>query len=134
MPISEPEWTSIVTMIEKVVRRIVGTRGDYFITGKVIKVDNLNKCVYLKEFGDQPIPIVGFDYEVKYYDESPRGTNYGASGSAANFKTLKKTAKATVIMPKIGDSVLVARELGTRRLPRCIGVIQGKKWIIPEAE
>jgi hypothetical protein len=24
--------------------------------------------------------------------------------------------------------------MGAQRMPRCLGVIQGKKWIIPEAE
>lgn len=134
MPITEPEWLSISSMIEKIVRRIVGTRADFFVTGKVIKTDVKNKCIYMKEFGDQPIPIVGFDHEVKYYDESPRGTDYGAAGSNAKYITRVKTAKISVVVPKRGDTVLVAREMGTRRLPRCLGVIQGKKWIVPEDE
>lgn len=121
-------------MVEKIVKRIAGTKADYFITGKVVKVDKKNKCIFMKEFGDQPIPIVGFDYEVKYYDETPRGTNGVAVGAAQPFKTKVKTAKVTVVMPKVGSTVVVAREMGTRRMPRCLGVIQGKKWIIPEAE
>lgn len=134
MPLSDPEWLSIRTMIEQVVRQVSGTRGDFFVTGKVVKVDAKNKCIYMKEFGDQAIPIVGFDYEVNYYDESPKGTTTQAEGDAAQFRTIKKTAKVSVVMPRKGDSVLVARELGTRRLPRCLGVIQGKKWIVPEVE
>jgi hypothetical protein len=134
MPLTEPEWLSISAMVEKIVRRVAGTKGDYFITGKVLKVDKANKCIYLREFGDQPIPLVGFEYEITYYDESPRGTNYGASGSAAQFKTRKKKAKVEIVMPRRGQTVLVAREMGAQRMPRCLGVIQGKKWIIPEAE
>src|SRR5690348_15857553 len=122
MPISEPEWLSIANMVEKIVKRVIGTRADYFTTGKVLKVDKPNKCIYMTEFGDQPIPIVGFDYEVKYYD----------TDNAGFVRT--RNSVATVVMPKVGDTVLVARELGTRRLPRCLGVIQGKNWVIPEAE
>jgi hypothetical protein len=134
MPISEAEWLSISTMIEKVVKQVVGKRADYFVTGKVIKVDIPNKCVFLKEFGDQAIPIVGFDYTVKYYDETPNGTNTSTVGTSANYRTTVKTANAKVVMPKKGDLVLVARELGIRRLPRCLGVIQGKNWITAEEE
>lgn len=121
MPITEPEWLSVRTMIEKVVRRIAGTRADYFVTGKVIKVDAKNKCVYLKEFGDQPIPIVAFNQEVKYYDSTITSTSV-------------RTAPVKIVMPKVGESVLVAREMGVRRLPRCLGVIQGTNWVVPEAE
>src|SRR3954468_4896603 len=132
MPISEPEWTSIASMVEKIVRRLTGSRADFFVTGKVIKIDKPNKCIYMAEFGDQPIPIVAFDYEVNYYDETPKGTNYGAVGTGASYRTLKKTAKVTPVIPKVGQTVLVAREMGTARMPRCLGVIQGKNWIIPE--
>lgn len=134
MPISEPEWLSIATMVEKIIRRVVGTKADYFVTGKVLQADKKNKCIFMEEFGDQPIPIVAFDYEVKYYDETPKGTAYGESGSDASYKTAVKTAKVTPVMPKRGDIVLVAREMGTRRMPRCLGVIQGKNWIVPETE
>lgn len=119
MPISEPEWLSITKLAEKVAARVSGKKDDYFVTGKVLKVDEKNRCVYMREFGDQAIPIVGFDYEVKYYDDN--GTSVSAK---------KVIAKA--VMPKRGDTVLVAREMGTNRLPRCLGVLQGKNWIVAE--
>jgi hypothetical protein len=130
MPITDSEWQSISTMVNQIVRDIAGTKGDYFITGKVFKVDKKNKCIYMKEFGSQPIPIVAFDYEVKYYDESPQGTTVPTGGSGSPYRTLTKIAKATVIMPKKGDTVLVAKEMGTSRLPRCLGVVMGTKWIM----
>jgi hypothetical protein len=122
MPISEPEWLSVASMVEKIVKRIIGTRADFFVTGKVSKVDKANKCIFMKEFGDQPIPIVGFDSEVKYYDTDNTG------------KIIAKKATVTVVMPKVGATVLVAREMGLRRMPRCLGVVQGKNWMTPEAE
>lgn len=109
-------------MAEKIVQQTIGTRGDYFVTGKVIKVDDTHRCVYLQEFGDQPIPIVSFDYAVKSYETLSTG------------RVSAKTATTTVVMPKVGQSVLVAREMGTARLPRALGVIQGLNWIIAEEE
>jgi hypothetical protein len=132
--ISEPEWESIRALCEKISANVSGTRKDYFITGKVVKVDSKNRCIFLSEFGDQPIPIVAFDYEVSYYDETPKGTVGVAVGAASQSKISKKKATTVVVMPKVGQTVLVARELGTRRLPRALGVILGKNWIVPEDE
>jgi len=123
--ISEPEWESIATLVNKLMRQ----KGEYFVTGKVIQRDEVKKLIWLKEFGDQAIPVVGFDYEVTYYDETPSGVNTTTVGTGADFKTRAKKAKVKVVVPKIGQSVLVAREFGTRRLPRCLGVIQGTGWI-----
>lgn len=134
MPINEPEWASIANFVEKIVRRIAGSKADYFVTGKVVKVDTPNKCIFMAEFGDQPIPIAGFDYEVAYYDETPRGTTSIAAGGAQPYITNKKSAIVTLVMPKKGQTVLVAREMGTSRMPRCLGVILGKNWIVPEYE
>jgi len=235
MPITNPEWESISQMIDAIVRRVVGTRADFFTTGKVVKVDPTNKCVYLAEFGDQPIPITGFDRTVTYYyevsdvdikhvvgaagepafqnswvnydvptwgsanfskdssgivhleglvmngtlgaaiftlpagyrpakqllfavlgnnilgrlDVTPTGAVQFSVGSNAYVqlsgitfdsgvpmptKVIRKSVTAGVVMPKVGESVLVAREMGTRRLPRAIGVIQGKNWIVAEEE
>ena len=122
MPISEPEWQSIRAMIERVTTQISGHKGIYFTTGKVIKRDTVNFCVYLREFGDQPIPIVGFDYTVNYYDTDATGAIH------------KKTSKIKVQVPKLGEAVLVISELGSQRLPRCVGVIKGKNWLIAEEE
>lgn len=103
-------------MAEKVARDVSGCKSDFFITGKVLKVDEANKVIYMAEFGDQAIPIVAFNYEVKVYDDN--GTNI-----------TPKTVEAKLKMPKKGDTVLVAREMGTNRLPRALGVILGKNWI-----
>lgn len=273
MPISEPEWTSIRSMIERTIRQLIGSKADFFITGKVLKVDALNKCIYMKEFGSQAIPIVAFEYDVPVYDHTPSGTkqqvvipsvrlqqlvataqsipngtwtpivwdsesydtdnmhsnavnptritcntpgryliygsigfvpgagvrgayiskngavagslgsygsqeistaitvnpnatdvldlntgdyveivgyqNIGAAsavqgglsvfiayylGYNESYTVRKVMTKATVRMPKVGQMVLVAREMGTNRLPRCLGVIQGRNWIAPEEE
>ena len=128
--ISEPEWESIANLFNKLMRK----KGEYFVTGTVIKRDEVKKLVWLREFGDQAIPIVAFDYEVMYYDETPQGQVTTAVGAAADYKTKAKKAKVKVLVPKIGQTVVVAREFGTRRLPRCLGVIQGTGWIAPSED
>lgn len=123
--ISEGEWESIVNLFNRLIKK----KGEYFVTGKVTKRDEKRKLIWLNEFGDQAIPIVCFDYEINYYDETPSDTNTTAVGAAAQFKTKKKKVISKVMVPKVGQTVVVAREFGTRRLPRCLGVIQGQGWI-----
>lgn len=122
MPIMESEWLSISNLARKISEQVSGKRQDYFVTGKVVKVDAVHKLIYMAEFGDQAVPIVAWDYNVTYYDQTVTGA------------TVKKTTVATVKMPKVGDTVLVARELGTRRLPRALGILQGVNWIVAEDE
>lgn len=132
--LDETEFQSIAAMVEQIVKDMVGTKRSYFITGTVIRVDELNKCVYLAEFDDQAIPIVGFKQRVTFYDETPQGTNYGTAGSSASFNTTKKTVIAEIVMPKVGENVLVVREMGANHLPRCLGVILGKNWVTAEED
>lgn len=132
--ISEREWVSVRAMVESVIKSVMGTRMDYFVTGQVIDRDEKNKLVWLAEFGDQPVPVVAYNYNAFYYDESPRLTKYGTVGTNADYKTYKKKLLIEIEVPKVGETVLVAREWGTRRLPRCLGVLQGQNWIIVEAE
>jgi len=120
MAISEGEWASIRNLVVSLTNKVAGPQRGYFVTGKVIKRDPDNRLVWLKEFGDQAIPVVGFDYNVKYYDTDNTGT--------VNVKKVIAEAKT----PDIGESVLVAREMGEQSLPRCLGVFQGTNWIITE--
>jgi hypothetical protein len=118
MAISDGEWDSI----RELVNRMFSTRADPFVTGRVTKVDANNKNIYMGEFGQQPIPMVANDFEIWYYDTLPNG------------RTVKKKAKASLVMPGKGNTVVVARELGTHRLPRCLGKLVGKRWILTGAD
>lgn len=122
MPISDGEWVSIRSMIES----IVGKKGEYFTTGAVIKRDDDNKLVWLAEFGDQPIPLVAFDYKVKYYG-SDTAVDFVTQTATSTVKPNFTTAE--VVTPQVGEVVIVAREFGVNRLPRCLGVLKGKNWI-----
>ena len=130
MPIEESEWASISAMAQQIAQEVSGGRRDFFVTGKVIKRDENKNLVWLEEFGSQPIPLFTFDYQVKYYDESPRGI----VGTGQVQRTYQKEAKTKVICPKVGETVLVARELGLRRLPRCLGVLRSRDFIIETEE
>jgi hypothetical protein len=118
--ISEQEWNSIRTACEKVCARISGRRSEFFETGTVAKRDEVNRLIWLKGYSNDPIPIVAFDYEVKYYDTDSDGN------------VIVRKAKVTPVVPKVGQTVFVAYESGISRLPRCLGVMQGKKWITTE--
>lgn len=131
---TEQEFGTIAAMVEKIISQQVGKKTDYFITGKVIKVDAKNKCIYLEEFGDQAIPIVAFDYEVDYYEITVEGEVFGNPNAPIPYKTIKRTSKTRIMLPKVGQKVLVAREMGADRLPRCLGVIMGTNWIFTEED
>jgi hypothetical protein len=75
----------------------------------------------MKEFGDTPIPVVAFNHESKTRDTVYNGT--------VNQAQIRKNP-TTVAMPKKGDLVLVAQHFGTSRLPKCLGIIQGKNFIV----
>lgn len=114
MPITEGEWASIYSAIGRIVGH--GSKKD-FMTARVIKRDVANKLVWVKELGDQAIPLVGQDYSVKYYDTDNSGT--------VNVKTVTATPQ----VPDVGATVFIVLEMGSQSLPRCLGTIQGRKWI-----
>jgi len=130
MAIEDPEWESIYQFCTKIVEQVAGRAGDHFFTDTVIKNDVKQNLVWVKELGDTPIPLFTFDYEAKYYDESPRGT--GLSFGA--YKVYPKFAKVKVKCPKIGEVVLIAREMGMNRLPRCLGVLRSTGFVTEEEE
>ena len=113
MPITDGEWASIQALIEKK----VADKGEPFVTDKVIKRDPDQRVIWTKDFGDEPIPIVDFNNSIRSFDTTPSGMTV-------------RTLEGHADVPQIGDTVLIARELGTRRLPRCLGVI-GNNAIVP---
>jgi len=120
--ITEEEWNSIRVACEKIARDVAGTRGEWFQTGKVIKRDEKNRLIWIQGMGHTAIPVVGFNYTVRYYDTDDEG------------KLRVRQADAKVVVPKKGETVLVAFELGSTRLPRCLGVVQGKNYLEVEED
>lgn len=126
MPLLKQEWSEILTTINRQIAKI----GKSFTQDEVVKSDKLKMLVWTKEYGDTPIPIVAFQYEVKVWDTQPAGLEWevvtGESSTVAIVKTQKLPTiyKVTPVVPKPGEQVLIARLLGSRRLLRCLGVIQ----------
>lgn len=121
MALSFGDWDEI----NKVIAKAIGNVGEPFVQGTVIKSDPVKNVVFLKEFADVPIPIVAHHYQVTY---NSRDT----SGRVVRLKTIAYSNDVTVLVPRPGDIVLVAQHLGTRALPKCLGVIQSKNYIIGE--
>lgn len=120
--ITEQEWNSIRTVVERICAEVSGRRQEFFQTGKVIKRDEVNRLVWIKGMGHTAIPIVSFNYDIRYYDTDELGN------------ATVKNARAKIAVPKLGEIVLVVFELGSTRLPRCLGVVQGKNYLETEED
>ena len=113
MGLSEADFASIKTMVDAA----VGALGETLLTAKVIKRDVARKLVWVKEIGDQPIPCIAFRSTVRYYDEDKSGIIHA------------KETVVEIVVPKLGETILIALERGTRRLPRCLGIIQSLEFM-----
>jgi hypothetical protein len=111
--LSDRDWESVYGVIN----RTIGKKNESTIMSKVIKRDEIHKLVWVAELADQPIPLLAFDYEVKYYDTDGGGV------------VREKVAKVEPATPEIGDLVFIVMERGTRRLPRCVGKVQSRNYI-----
>lgn len=118
--IDDPDWNAIRNMAEKVAAEVAGRRSEFFTTGTVVKRDEKNKLVWLKGFADDPIPIVDFEHEVRYYDTDENG------------RSIVRKAKVTPVVPRLGQTVVVLHEMGISTLPRCVGVLLGTNWVTSE--
>lgn len=118
--ISEQEWNSIREAAMKIAAEVAGRRVEWLKTGIVVKRDEDDRLIWIKDMADIAIPIVAHDYDLRYYDTDENGA------------AIVRHARAKIVVPKIGQSVLIAFELGSSRLPRCLGVIQGTNWIEEE--
>jgi hypothetical protein len=118
MPLTQSDWREI----QKEITRLVAQVGEPFVQGKVVKNDSVKKLVWLKEFGDQPIPLISFDYQVKYYYQNP-------AGNMVPRTTKAHSKEAEILVPRIGETVLVARHMGSRRLPKCLGVVKSTGYV-----
>lgn len=116
--LTQSDWREIQKFVTKLIAQI----GEPFTQGVVVKSDPVNKLVWLREFGDQPIPLIAFDHQVKYY--VPDG-----SGHMTPRKTKAHSNEVEILVPRVGDTVLVARHMGSRRLPKCLGVIKSTGYV-----
>lgn len=116
----EHQWRAI----QDYVLKVVSQRGEPLTVDVVVKRDDERKLIWTREFGSTPIPIFTFDYTVKYYDTQTSGAVKAKKTRPAR----GKQREVEVVTPKVGDTVLIARHLGSRNLPKCIGVMQSHNF------
>lgn len=110
MPLDDSDWNAIYEAISRAIPQ------HEIVYGRVVKRDEHKKLIWLKEFGDQPIPLVGFNGKVTVYDETATTTR-------------RKVVKLEHEVPQKGDLVVVLRQMGTRRLGKCVGVVLSKGFV-----
>jgi len=131
MAFTHDEWREVQNMVN----RVVEGQGEYFVQDIVVKSDPIRKVIWTKEFGDQAIPLFTFDYQVKTYDSEVTGVSGSSPGpyNVDKKKTPRKTKayskEVEVLTPRKGQVVLIARHMGARRLPKCLGVLKSKNFI-----
>lgn len=103
--LSKYDWQSIYEAIRR------SAPNSEFVQGIVVSRDVKNRLVFIRELYDQPIPIIGFEYIIEYFDTQSNGT------------VTKRTATVKPKVPEIGETVLVALQSGEIRLPKCLGII-----------
>jgi microcystin-dependent protein len=105
MPISAAEWQSIHNAISR------SDRPPAIKHSTVTKRDKKNRKVWLHDYGDDPVRMASFDYEISFHD--------------AQTGTIQKALLRPKI-PDVGDTVLVNESMGSRNLPRITGVVPKK--------
>lgn len=131
MSLTHGQWAAI----QEMVNNMLAAQGEYFVQDVVVKSDPVRQLIWTKEFGDQPIPIFAFDYQVKYYSNTTTSVSGATPGPYTIVNSLTPrlskpyTKEVQVLTPRKGDVVLVARHLGARRLPKCLGVLRSKNFI-----
>jgi hypothetical protein len=118
MALTQRDWNEI----QRFVGSLVAQQGEAFVQGEVVRNDPVKKLIWMKEFGDQPIPLISFDYQVKYYYRD-------AAGNMVPRTTKANTKEVDILVPRVGETVLVARHMGSRRLPKCLGVIKSTGYV-----
>ena len=99
MPIELGEWESIHQLVEDYFRK----RGNEVTQGIVLKRDEALRQVFVKEFGDEPIPVVGLSGQLYVFRKNAR-----------------ELLELPVVVPKVGELVLI---LKVAAKAYCIGKI-----------
>lgn len=112
--LTEADWNNIYKVIRS---EITPTE---IIFGEVIKRDVKHRLVWVDELGDQPIPLVGFNNNVTVYDVEPF-ENIVDVDLDVQSSSRQRVFTSDVIVPQVGEVVMILRQFGQNRLPHCIG-------------
>lgn len=134
MPLTSQDWQAIFEAIQT-----GAFHPSEFKRDVVTKRDPLNRLIWTQDMGIQPIPIYSFNYIVTYFDEEPAGYSWPVVGddtigqeAIVERITEKKFARVEVEVPLVGETVLLALHYGSLRLPKCLGVLRSKGFIIED--
>lgn len=124
--LSDSIWNAIADLVQ----RSQTPREIYYV--KVKRVDAKKKIIYVDDFGDIGIPLVAHSYSFSYYDTVPAGN--AVSGQPIETQKLKRgdreqknpLYRTEIVMPKVGELVVVLDPWGAKRFPICIGILQSK--------
>lgn len=116
MPLDKEDWESIYQAIE------AAKQPSEVTYGIVIKRDVKHRLIWVSEFGEQPIPIVGFQASVTVYDVEPNN-HITDMGLDVEETVTARHFQIDHVVPEIGDTVVIVRQFGGRRLPKCLGTV-----------
>ena len=109
-------WNAITELVMR------GASAREITIGRVTKRDTVNKVIWLEEFAETAIPLVAFDYSFAYYDTD----NTGAVKKREDKTDTDPAYRTKMLVPKVGQQVVILDMWGNRRFPVCVGVIQSK--------
>lgn len=109
--LSDADFESIFQAIQN------GQTPHEIVYGKVVSRDERRKLIKIESFGDQWIPLVGLRQKVTYYDTTPTGVK-------------EKSATIEPQVPAVGETAVILRQMGERRLGKCVGVVLSSKSFV----
>lgn len=109
-------WNALFDQIE----RSKTAREIYF--AKVTKADKTRKLIWVQDFGDLPIPLIGHNFSFSHYDTQANGTLKKREDKTQT----NPTYLVEVVTPKVGQMAVILDPWGAKRYPVCIGVILSK--------
>lgn len=120
-------WNAIADLVT----RSQSSREIYFVTVK--SRDAVRKLIYVEDFGDIGIPLVAHHLSYSYFDTQPTGANVVA-GVPLPTKSVKRedvtqqnpAFRTEIVLPAVGQLVVVLDPWGAKRFPICIGQIHSK--------
>lgn len=111
--LSAPVWNAIADLVQ----RSQLPREVYFC--KVTKIDRARQIIWTEDFGAIGIPMVAHTFSFAYYDTTPTDVQHRDDPGNPAFQV-------KIVMPKVGQVVIVLDPWGAKRFPICVGVIQSK--------
>lgn len=116
-------WQGIQKRIEQSIPR------NEIVMSTVTRRDKDNMLIWVEDFGELSIPLVGLVTGFEYFDLSDLGDTLRFDATYRATKTYSLGIfKDNPELPKLGDRVILLVPFGVERFPMCLGVIQSKNY------